>query len=142
MRVAPSSLTARACTGEAQGVAFSSVWAEVYYPAASLYKAATVAFNFGPHFEFPPADVDYRPVCELSAPEPPEAPEAPGPAESAVGGARAGSAAAADDESGMFGDANATLREAQAAAHTDGAAEEGEEGAEDDDVEDILGADE
>ena len=31
------------------------VWAEVYYPAASLYKAAVATFNFGPTFECAPA---------------------------------------------------------------------------------------
>ena len=56
--------------GESQGVAFEGVWAEVYYPAASLYKAATVEFNFGPTFKYPPpADRDARPLCELATPK-------------------------------------------------------------------------
>ena len=51
--------------GEPQGTAFEDVWAEVYYPAASLFKAAAVTFNFGPTFAFPPG-CDARPVCELA----------------------------------------------------------------------------
>ena len=54
--------------GEPQGTAFEDIWAEVYYPAASLFKAASVTFNFGPTFDFPPADCDARPVCELAKP--------------------------------------------------------------------------
>ncbi len=82
--------------GEPQGVAFEDVWAEVsapraaapaarapcarlaartllraraqvYFPAASLYKSASVKFNFGPDFACPPANLpDARPVCELA----------------------------------------------------------------------------
>jgi len=51
--------------GEPQGTAFEDVWAEVYYPAASLFRAAAVTFNFGPTFAFPPG-CDARPVCELA----------------------------------------------------------------------------
>mmetsp|Transcript_24890 Transcript_24890/g.82764 ORF Transcript_24890/g.82764 Transcript_24890/m.82764 type:complete len:540 (+) Transcript_24890:46-1665(+) len=52
--------------GVPQGVAYSEVWAEVYYPAASLYKAAVATFNFGPTFEFPPQGLqDARPMSEL-----------------------------------------------------------------------------
>lgn len=82
--------------GVSQGVAFEGVWAEVYYPAASLYKAATVEFNFGPNFKHPPpADVDARPLCELATPKE----EPAGNAEAAEG------AAAADgDEEGEEGD--------------------------------------
>ena len=47
--------------GVSQGAAFTDVWAEVYYPAASLFKAATVTFNFGPDFECKPAGLDARP---------------------------------------------------------------------------------
>ena len=54
--------------GEPQGTAFEDIWAEVYYPAASLFKAASVTFNFGPTFDFPPPDCDARPVCELAKP--------------------------------------------------------------------------
>ena len=49
--------------GVSQGAAFTDVWAEVYYPAASLFKAATVTFNFGPDFECKPAGLDARPVA-------------------------------------------------------------------------------
>ena len=58
--------------GVPQGKAFSDVWAEVYYPAASLFRAATVTFNFGPTFECPPQDekaAAARPVCESATPE-------------------------------------------------------------------------
>lgn len=42
------------------------MWAELYFPAISLYKAATVTCNFGPDFEFPPpADLKIRPCNEL-----------------------------------------------------------------------------
>ena len=51
--------------GVCQGVAFSDVWAEVYYPAAGLYKSAVVEFNFGPHFEFPPKESSSRPMSEI-----------------------------------------------------------------------------
>ena len=59
--------------GACQGVAFADVWAEKYYPAASLYKAALVTFNFGPDFAFPPEGLDARPCSELAPPQPPEA---------------------------------------------------------------------
>ena len=43
---------------------------QVYYPAVSLYKAATVTFNFGPTFQFPPpANCSARPACELANPD-------------------------------------------------------------------------
>ena len=67
--------------GVSQGTAFEGVWSEVYYPAASLYKAATVEFNFGPSFAFPPpsdlgSDV-VKPVSDLATPPPkPEGVEA------------------------------------------------------------------
>ena len=50
--------------------AFSDIWAELYYPAVSLYKGATVSMNFGPTFKFPPEeDTNMRPVCDLAKPE-------------------------------------------------------------------------
>ncbi|BDA44791.1 Set1/Ash2 histone methyltransferase complex subunit ASH2 [Coccomyxa sp. Obi] len=62
--------------GEFQGVAFRDITEGTYYPAASLYtlpeqtEGATVTFNFGPDFAFPPPAVEgclpARPVSELS----------------------------------------------------------------------------
>jgi hypothetical protein len=46
--------------GQPQGVAYSDILEGTYYPAASLYTLpdqttpATVTFNFGPDFAFPP----------------------------------------------------------------------------------------
>ena len=101
--------------GVSQGTAFSDVWAEVYYPACSLYKAATVEFNFGPDFAHaPPESADARPVCELALPKP----------------------AAADDKGdgllendGMTAEAMTAAAGADAAAGNEG--EEGEEGEDD-----------
>ena len=60
------------------------MWAEVYYPAASLFRAATVTFNFGPDFACPPQDAEAaaaRPCSQLATPaapaEPMEADDAP-----------------------------------------------------------------
>ena len=67
--------------GKTQSTAFTDVWAEVYYPAVSLYKASVVEFNFGPSFAFPPpsdlgSDV-VKPVSDLATPPPkPEGVEA------------------------------------------------------------------
>lgn len=64
--------TARAVTAwitEVFAPRWTGVWAEVYYPAVSLYKAATVEFNFGPTFAHPPPPAfEARPVSELAAP--------------------------------------------------------------------------
>ena len=62
------------------------MWAEVYYPAASLFKAATVTFNFGPDFECKPAGLDARPVSELATPPPAAADAAGGAGPSGSGG--------------------------------------------------------
>lgn len=40
------------------GTAFEDIYHGTYFPAAGLYKNVTMAFNFGPNFEFPPTD-DY-----------------------------------------------------------------------------------
>lgn len=48
--------------GECQGVAFNDMHAGVYYPTASLFKGATVKFNFGPDFKYPPQDRPFRAV--------------------------------------------------------------------------------
>ena len=77
--------------GQPQGTAFEDIWAEVYYPAASLFKAASVTFNFGPTFDFPPADCDARPICELANP-------AAAPATTADASAAAAAAPAAASE--------------------------------------------
>ena len=50
--------------GRSQGLAFSDVNAGTYYPAASLYKGATVSFNFGPKFKFPPEE-RFRAISDL-----------------------------------------------------------------------------
>ena len=84
------------------GPAFTDVWAEVYYPAASLYKAATLTFNFGPKFAFPPTDVgNVHPISSLAAPP---ADEAIGDADEAApmdeAGDKADEAALADEAGG------------------------------------------
>ena len=54
--------------GVPQGVAFADVWAEMYFPAVSLYKAACATFNFGPTFACPPTDVsDFLPMSSLAS---------------------------------------------------------------------------
>ena len=55
--------------GISQGVAFSDVEAEPYYPSVSLYKSARVTVNFGPKFDFPPEMTNLRPICELASME-------------------------------------------------------------------------
>ncbi|EOD08090.1 hypothetical protein EMIHUDRAFT_372028, partial [Emiliania huxleyi CCMP1516] len=73
------------------------VWAEVYYPAASLYKAAVATFNFGPTFEFPPQGLqDARPMSELPGELLPCCPVATDDADEGGGGGGGGG--------GMFGD--------------------------------------
>jgi Set1/Ash2 histone methyltransferase complex subunit ASH2 len=108
--------------GIPQGVAFSDVYAEVYYPAVSLFKAATVMCNFGPDFAFPPQGIpDARPMSQLpatllppAAPAPAAAPTMFTAAEGLVGSL---TRAAGEDES-----------EAPTEAGSDGAGEEGAEG--------------
>lgn len=46
--------------GKSQGVAFENIFEGTYYPAASLYKNATVTFNFGPDFKYPPKDLECK----------------------------------------------------------------------------------
>lgn len=48
-----------------QGVAFTEIFEGTYFPAASLYKNATVTFNYGPKFKYPPKDVKYRPMSDI-----------------------------------------------------------------------------
>lgn len=43
--------------GVSQGVAFTDMPRDTYYPAASLYMGATCQFNFGPVWWCPPADL-------------------------------------------------------------------------------------
>lgn len=52
--------------GFSQGVAFTDIYAGTYYPAASLYMGATVKFNFGPSFIYPPASIKepWTPMCD------------------------------------------------------------------------------
>uniref|UniRef100_A0A1I8FCQ9 SPRY domain-containing protein n=1 Tax=Macrostomum lignano TaxID=282301 RepID=A0A1I8FCQ9_9PLAT len=51
--------------GQPMGVAFGKLYANTYYPAISLYKAAQVQANFGPEFRYQPTDVaDWLPMCQ------------------------------------------------------------------------------
>ncbi|XP_031557169.1 set1/Ash2 histone methyltransferase complex subunit ASH2-like [Actinia tenebrosa] len=50
--------------GVCQGVAFEDIFDGEYYPAISIYKNATVKINFGPYFQFPPTDEEFRPMSE------------------------------------------------------------------------------
>ena len=105
--------------GKCQGKAFEDIWAEVYYPAASLYKAATVEFNFGPDFAFqPPADAQCRPCSDLAKAQ----------MEAAAAGADgAGASGAAPDTSGSAAQTAATTASAEAGAPEAGAPEAGAE---------------
>ena len=119
--------------GKAQGVAYENVWAEVYYPAVSLYKAATVEVNFGPDFLHPPpSEHDARPCCELAAAEKETLAAA---AAARPNSAAAAAAAGGGGGSALFGDpaqtAAAAAAEAGAAAaggDDDDAEDEGEDG--------------
>jgi len=51
--------------GDSPGPAFTNIGKGMYYPAASLYMGATVKFNFGPTFKYPPKDISYKPYCDL-----------------------------------------------------------------------------
>eukprot|EP00743_Colponemidia_sp_Colp-15_P007791 GILK01008435.1.p1 GENE.GILK01008435.1~~GILK01008435.1.p1 ORF type:complete len:400 (-),score=66.58 GILK01008435.1:49-1173(-) len=54
--------------GVDQGVAFTDVYEGLYFPAASLYMRATVTFNFGPVFKYPPdSSFHCRPMSDLCA---------------------------------------------------------------------------
>lgn len=106
--------------GVSQGTAFKDVWAEVYYPAASLYKAATVEFNFGPDFAFPPpADADARPACELAKP----VDEAPATARAADEGGEGGEPADVAAPAGSSSEANEPREAESAVMHTAAGAE-------------------
>ncbi|XP_049783196.1 set1/Ash2 histone methyltransferase complex subunit ASH2 isoform X2 [Schistocerca cancellata] len=50
--------------GVNQGPAFIDIYGGAYYPSVSLHKNATVSFNFGPNFKYPPKDYMYRPMSE------------------------------------------------------------------------------
>lgn len=51
--------------GVNQGVAFTDIFEGTYYPAASLYKNATVTFNYGPKFKYPPQNIEYSPMSSF-----------------------------------------------------------------------------
>ena len=54
--------------GKSQGIAFDKLIKGRYYPTASLFGNASVTFNFGPAFEFPPeiqAMIPFKPICDL-----------------------------------------------------------------------------
>lgn len=71
-------VVAFARNGVCQGVAFQDIPDGTYYPAASLFtlpsqtQGASVTFNFGPNFAFPPPEVPGcpapRPMCETAQP--------------------------------------------------------------------------
>ena len=50
--------------GSPLGLAFRDINAGTYYPSVSLYKGASVSFNFGPKFKFPPSE-RFRPISDL-----------------------------------------------------------------------------
>jgi len=53
--------------GVSQGLAFDNLFGGIYYPAISLYKAATVSVNFGPNFRYPPKDLPrFRPMSDAA----------------------------------------------------------------------------
>jgi len=53
--------------GRSQGVACKDLFEGKYYPAASIYKNATIRFNFGPRFRCTPKDIDnFTPFCEVA----------------------------------------------------------------------------
>lgn len=47
-----------------QGTAFEDIYEGTYFPGGSLYKNATVTFNFGPSFRYPPKDLTYQPLSD------------------------------------------------------------------------------
>lgn len=48
--------------GKSQGIAFKNIYHGSYFPASSMYKNAAVSFNFGPEFQCPPQNLDYKPM--------------------------------------------------------------------------------
>ncbi|XP_065072264.1 set1/Ash2 histone methyltransferase complex subunit ASH2-like isoform X2 [Rhopilema esculentum] len=50
--------------GKSQGKAFQNVFCGAYYPAISLYKNAMVSCNFGPDFQYPPEDCEYKAMSD------------------------------------------------------------------------------
>ena len=51
--------------GECQGVAYENIYKGHYFPAVSLYRNCSVAFNFGPSFKYPPSkEFSYLPMSE------------------------------------------------------------------------------
>jgi hypothetical protein len=109
-RPLPGSGVAFTKNGALQGVAYADISEGTYYPAAALYTrhrqadGATVTFNFGPNFQFPPPRVEgwpeARPVSDLAGPPPAvagsgdAAPEGADAAAEANGGAPAAAIAA------------------------------------------------
>ena len=51
--------------GQSLGTAFQDIYSGTYFPSASLYKGASVSFNFGPNFKFPPKEEEFKPVSDL-----------------------------------------------------------------------------
>ena len=60
LRPQPNSRIVFYKNGVSQGLAFEDIFKGTYFPAASLYRNATVTFNFGPRFKYPPQDVEYK----------------------------------------------------------------------------------
>ncbi|KAM9951548.1 hypothetical protein ACTFIT_002229 [Dictyostelium discoideum] len=53
--------------GLSPGPAFTNIGKSFYYPAASLYMGATVKFNFGPDFKYPPpSHLNPKPFCLIN----------------------------------------------------------------------------
>ncbi|KAJ8261109.1 hypothetical protein COCON_G00168320 [Conger conger] len=53
--------------GVSQGVAYKNLFEGLYFPAISLYRCCTVSVNFGPHFKYPPEDIEYQPMSNMSS---------------------------------------------------------------------------
>ncbi|KAG1676274.1 Set1/Ash2 histone methyltransferase complex subunit ASH2 [Nymphon striatum] len=62
----PGSLIKFYKNGVCQGVAWDDINAGTYYPAASLYKGASVTFNFGPKFKFEPKEKAFKGINEAA----------------------------------------------------------------------------
>jgi Set1/Ash2 histone methyltransferase complex subunit ASH2 len=96
----PGSVLAFTRNGVLQGVAIRDLLEGTYFPTASLYtlpqqkEGATVTFNFGPDFKFPPPSIEGCPAAEPVSALPAQQ-QAAAEAEEATALAAAGAAAAA-----------------------------------------------
>ncbi|GMH36621.1 hypothetical protein BSKO_04494 [Bryopsis sp. KO-2023] len=81
----PGSRVVFSKNGVSQGIAYKDFFEGTYYPSASLYthpdqkEGATIAFNFGPDFKYPPAEVEgwpkAEPLSSIAGSPPEETPE-------------------------------------------------------------------